>query len=36
MIDVKQHEFGFNCDCIDMCVIACTTYSYIFFVYNVC
>lgn len=30
MIDVEQNEFGFNCDCTDMCVIAFTTYSYIF------
>ena len=27
MIDVKQNEFGFNCACIDMCVIA---YIYIY------
>ena len=28
MIDVKQNEFGFNCDCTDMCVIA-YIYTYI-------
>ena len=27
MIEVKQNEFGFNCACIDMCVIA---YIYIY------